>query len=253
MELLALGVALRHLEPTPEGKERPEDSLPSEDPYTLAALRLALLTGMRKSEIIGDKVREIPALPWTAVDLDTARIRLDHHKTARKAGARIVPLSAASCELLESLPRVLGNPYVIPGGITAESLVNLQKSWERVRDAVGTLQEKAKVPKRSRVDVSDVTIHDLRRSFASVAARMGLIVGALLGHGASSVTAGYARIGADPLRDVVEAIGERMAALLAGTVDLEEEAREAKAAKEETQARKTKPSGPAPLNSKVRA
>lgn len=239
-ELVALGAALRHLEPTPEGMDRPEDALPPENIHALAALRLALLTGMRKSEIIGDRERDktthlliekIPALPWTAVDLDAARIRLNHHKTAKKAGVRIVPLSAAACDLLEGLPQVLGNPYVIPGLDPGESLVGLQKIWERVRHAVGVLQEQAKVPKKTRVDISDVTIHDLRRSFASLAARMGypeLIVAALLGHSAGSVTAGYARIGADPLRDVVEAIGARMASLLAGTVDLEAELKAAK-------------------------
>jgi len=82
-----------------------------------------------------------------------------------------------------------------------------------------------------------VTIHDLRRSFASLAARMGypeLIVVALLGHAAGSVTAGYARLGADPLRDGVEAIGARMSSLLDGVVDPEAEA---KTNKEEAGAR----------------
>ena len=237
-ELMALGVALRHLEPTPEHEDRPADALPAVDQYALAALRLALFTGMRKAEIIGDKAREIPALPWDAVDTEAGVIRLAHHKTSRKTGARMVALCAAACDLLEHLPQVLGNPYVIPGGKAGEALVNLQLYWDRVRAAVHGLQEKAKVPKKDRVDLSDVTIHDLRRSFASLAARMGypeLIVAALLGHSAGSVTAGYARLGADPLRDVVETIGARMAALLAGSVDLEAEA---KATKAEAQARR---------------
>ncbi len=245
-ELLALGAALRHLAPTPKGEDRPAEALPAEDPHPLAALRLSLLTGMRKSEIIGDKKREIPALPWSAVDLDEGRIRLDYHKTAKKAGARIVPLCSAACELLDKLPKVLGNPYVIPGALKAESLVGLQSYWERVRDAVPKVQEKAKVPKKDRVDLSDVTIHDLRRSFASLAVRMGyqeLIISALLGHSAGSVTAGYARMGADPLRDVVEAIGTRMAALLDGTVDLEAER---KATKTEAEARKMRARGTGP-------
>jgi integrase len=249
-ELLAVGAALRHMDPTPRGKTRPKDALPAEDVHGLAALRLFLLTGMRKSELIGDRKRDkktraiierIPALPWTAVDLDAAQIRLAHHKTSKKVGARIVPLCAAACELLENLPRVLGNPYVIPGFSIGESLVALQCYWERVRDAVGTLQETAKVPKKARVDVSDVTIHDLRRSFASLGARLGYpdsFVGALLGHSAGTVTQGYARLGFDPLRDAVEVIGARMAALLAGSVDLAKEAEETKAAKEEAAAKK---------------
>jgi integrase len=234
-ELLALGAALRHLEPT-EG-ERPADALEAEEAHGLAALRLSLLTGMRKSEIIGDGRREIPALLWTDIDLEAGTIRLEHHKTSRRKGARIVSLCPPAVDLLEHLPQVLGNPYVIPGRRIGEPLQDLQGVWERVRAAVPALQEKAKMPKKARVDLSDVTIHDLRRSFASLAARMGypeLIVAALLGHAAGSVTAGYARLGADPLRDVVEAIGSRMAALLDGQVDLEAEA---KANKEEAQAR----------------
>jgi integrase len=246
-ELLALGAALRHLEPTPEGEERPEEALPAEDRHALAALRLFLLTGMRKSELIGDRKRDketrtiierIPALPWSAVDLDAGQIRLEHHKTSKKAGARMVLLCAPACELLENLPRVLGNPYVIPGAVIGESLVALQCTWERVRDAVSTLQEKAKVPKKDRVNLSDVTIHDLRRSFASLGARLGYpnsFTGALLGHAAGTVTEGYARLGFDPLRDAVEVIGDRMAALLDGKVDL---AAEVKATKEQAEARR---------------
>ena len=240
-ELLSLGDALRHLDPTPEGEDRPLDALPEENLYALAAVRLALLTGLRKSEIIGDKKREIPALTWASVDLEAARIELTHHKTARKAGTRMVPLCSAACELLEHLPRVLTIPEtfcVIPGGVAGEALVNLQTPWERVRDAVGTLQARAKVPKKDRVDVTDVTIHDLRRSFASLGARMGYpdsFIGALLGHAAGSVTAGYARVGFDPLRDAVEVIGARMAGLLSGLIDLEAEA---KAAKDQAMARR---------------
>jgi integrase len=191
--------------------------------------------------LIGDKVREIPALPWAAVDLEAQQIRLDHHKTAKKAGARIVPLSVAACELLDKLPKLLGNPYVIPGGVIGESLVNLQTPWERVRDAVPKLQEKAKTKPKERVNLSDVTIHDLRRSFASLGARLGYpnsFTGALLGHAAGTVTEGYARLGFDPLRDAVEVIGARMSALLEGSVDLAKEAEEAKAAKEEAAAKR---------------
>ncbi len=224
-ELIALGAALRHLDPAK--KDRPAGALPTEDRHALAAIRLALLTGMRKSEIIGDVVHEIPALPWGAVDLEAGRIRLEHHKTAGKTGSRIVSLCAAAVALLKHLPKVKKNPYVIPGAVKGESLVGLQKIWGRVRDAVPRVQEKAEIPKAEQAKLDDVTFHDLRRSFASVAARMGypeLIVAALLGHAAGSVTAGYARLGADPLREHVEAIGGRMAALLDGKVDLAAEA-----------------------------
>jgi integrase len=101
--------------------------------------------------------------------------------------------------------------------------------WSKVQDAVNKLQEK--LPRKERVDLSDVTLHDLRRSFASLGARLGYpeaFTGALLGHSAGTVTQGYARLGFDPLRDAVEVIGARMAALLAGTVDLDSEVKATK-------------------------
>jgi integrase len=241
-ELIVLGATLRHLEPTPVGKVRAEDALPAEDRHALAALRLALLTGMRKSEIIGDAVHDIPALTWDSVDLIGGHIRLDYHKTSKRAGSRRVALCSAAIQLLKHLPKVKGNPNVIIGLNKGESLVGLQKIWERVRAAVPKVQEKAKVPKKELMHLDDVTIHDLRRSFASLATRMGypeLFSAAQLGHGPKTVTAGYARLGTDPLRDFVEVVGGRMAALLAGKVNLEVEAKAAKKAKADAKAAST--------------
>lgn len=232
-ELIALGQALRAMDAMgDESKRDPEKDPALEDPHALAAVRLLLLTGMRKSEVIGDLSRDIPALKWADVDLETRVIRLVQHKTAKKSGTRLVPLCAPACALLESLPEILGNPHVIPGGIKGQSLVNLQCTWERTRDAVAKIQDKAKTPKKQRVDLGDVTLHDLRRSFASVGARLGypeLFLSALLGHSAGTVTQGYARLGVDPLREVAETIGARIHGLLSGTIDLDKEAEEAKA------------------------
>lgn len=232
-ELIALGIALRAMDPLEDESQRNETKDPArEDLHALAALRLLLLTGMRKSELIGDISRDIPALKWADVDLEARMIRLVQHKTAKRSGTRLVPLCAPARALLESLPEVPGNPHVIPGGIKGQSLVNLQCTWERAREAVAKVQDHARTPKKQRVDLGDVTIHDLRRTVASVGARLGfpeLFLSALLGHAAGTVTQGYARLGTDPLRDVAEAIGGRIHALLSGAIDLEKEGREAKA------------------------
>jgi hypothetical protein len=71
--------------------------------------------------------------------------------------------------------------------------VALPKIWGKVQGAVDTLQAKAETPKKERVDVSDVTIHDLRQSLASLGARQAYpdsITGALLGYVAGTVTRG---------------------------------------------------------------
>ena len=61
-----------------------------------------------------------------------------------------------------------------------------------------------------------------------------MIVAALLGHAAGTVTAGYARLGLEALRNVITEVGGRMAALLDDKVDLQAEAKETK---EKTKAR----------------
>ena len=65
----------------------------------------------------------------------------------------------------------------------------LQKPWSRIR-ALARLE--------------DVRMHDLRHTFASVAAMGGMslpMIGALLGHSQLQTTARYAHLAADPLRE----------------------------------------------------
>lgn len=213
-EILALGAALRKVESPEE-----EDQAPP-SPFPLAAIRLALLTGMRRGELL--------ALKWEWIDLEAREVRIPAaaHKTGAKTRKdRLVLLCEAACSILKALPRKLGNPYVIAGRGKA-ALVCLQTPWETVRAAAKLDDEDPE---------KQVHFHDLRRTFASVATRMGypeLWIGALLGHSAGTVTAGYARASMkdDPLRNALEAIGGRIAGLLDGSIDLAKEAREAKKA-----------------------
>lgn len=133
---------------------------------------------------------------------------------------------------------MLGNPHVACGKTTGEALVNLHAVWDRIRDiATEDARKAGKHGGRMApgIDISDVTIHDLRRTFSSVGARLGypeLWIGALLGHSANTVTQGYARVNADPLREAVEAIGGRIAGLLDGSIDPMKEAEERREGKE---------------------
>jgi len=210
-EIQALGVALTKI----ENPENDDEALSS---HALAAIRLALLTGMRRGEIL--------ALKWEWIDLEAQEVRIpaDSHKTGAKTRKdRVVLLCDAACTLLESLSRKLGNPYVIAGR-GKSALVNLQDPWEEVRKAAGLDHEDPE---------KQVHFHDLRRTFASVATRLGypeIWIAALLGHSAGTVTAGYARADMqdDPLRKALEATGGRIAGLLDGSINLEQEAKEAK-------------------------
>jgi integrase len=134
----------------------------------------------------------------------------------------------------------LGCPYVIParpqtdqdGKIVWEQLISLQLPWVRIREAAG-LSAPGK-PKDG-----DPGLHDLRRTFASVGADLGLkgFVGELLGHAEQTVTDIYTRTAAERLQDAAETIGSRVEGILDGTIDpqAETEARAvAKAAKKTT-------------------
>ena len=205
-------------------------------------LRLALLAGMRKGEILG--------LRWEWVDLEAGEIRLpaEEHKSGRKTGkVRVVRLCSALVEDLRSLTHTLGCPYVIPGhqifdpegrpvrgkdGRPAwQPFTALQNPWERTRIAAG-------LAKVSEPEESDPGLHDLRRTFASVGADLGLkgFIGELLGHAEQTVTDIYTRVAAERLQEAAETIGARIDAILSGRIDPEDEVLARREAKE----RKTK-------------
>jgi integrase len=162
---------------------------------------------MRKGEVLG--------LRWEWVDLENgvARIPPTDHKTGRKTGkARVVHLCRAAVKILKALPHQDENPFVVVGD-PGKALVQLQDPWERLREAAG-------LAVHGKPQDQDPGLHDLRRTFSSVGADMGfpeLIIGALLGHSAGTVTQGYTRMGDDPLHQAAEKIGARVAALLNGT------------------------------------
>lgn len=169
-ELGHLGAALNEAESEGENKE------------AVNAIRLLMLTGCRKSEIL--------TLRWQDVDFENGCLRLPESKT----GAKIVPMGKAALDLLERKPRSEGSPYVFSGSKEGCHLVGLTKIWERIR-------AKAKLP--------EVRIHDLRHSFASVGAAGGdslLMIGALLGHKDAKTTARYAHLAPDPVKGVADRI-----------------------------------------------
>ncbi len=162
----------------------------SGNPYPSAAIKLLLLTGCRRGEIVD--------LRWDHVDFEHECLRLPDSKT----GAKVVYLNAPARVLLQELPRMTDNPRVIPGMRADSASAAIENAWERVRAAAGLV---------------GVRLHDLRHSFASVGAAGGLslpIIGALLGHKHATTTARYAHLSADPLRAANDAVGVRIAAAM---------------------------------------
>lgn len=192
-----------------------------EDFYTLAAIQLYLLTGMRRSELLGDKTKGIPPLTWDDVDREAGYITLKRHKTDKEKGPRTIVLCSAALDLMKALYKkhMIGNPCVIPGSTPGNARSGIHHAWHRIRTAAG---------------IQDVRLHDLRRTFVSVGSDLGLpdyFADAQVGHAAGTVTETYRRVGVNPLFDAVEAIGARIAGLLAGTIDPVKEAEERAQAK----------------------
>jgi len=160
-------------------------------PIAASAVRLLLLTGCRKSEIL--------SLRWEWVDIERGCLRLPDSKT----GAKAVPLASAALELLVEMPRHSG--FVLPAAKGPGHYTGLQKDWERVRE---------------RANLPDLRIHDLRHSFASFAIADGhtlFMVAKLLGHKQARTTEGYAHLASDPLRMAANRTAVRIAAAMKGS------------------------------------
>ncbi|MEQ9350257.1 MAG: tyrosine-type recombinase/integrase, partial [Alphaproteobacteria bacterium] len=161
-------------------------------PEATTAIRLLLLTGCRKNEIL--------SLRWTNVDLDRGCLHLDDSKT----GARTIPLADAAVELLSELPHT--SDWVLPSRRGTGHFTGLTKTWDRIRSHAG---------------LDDVRLHDLRHSFASFAVAGGatlFLVGKVLGHRQSRTTEGYAHLQDDPVRAVANNAAGRVSAAMSRPV-----------------------------------
>ena len=160
----------------------------SESLFIVAAFRLLILTGCR--------LGEIQTLRW---DYITPKgLQLPDTKT----GARRIPLPDAARAVLEALPRLEANPYVIAGKVEGKYATDLQHPWQRIR---------------TRADLQGVRIHDLRHTYASNAVSSGMpiqMVGRLLGHTQLQTTMRYAHLADDPVNQAAEENANRLSAAI---------------------------------------
>lgn len=158
-----------------------------ESPYAIAALRLLILTGCRKNEIL--------TLKRAHVDAHHRCLRLPDSKT----GSKIVHLGAPAIKVIGAIDEVAGNPYFLPGKRDGTHVTDLQSSWERIRKTAG---------------LEDVRIHDLRHSFASIGAASGdslMVIGALLGHRSAKTTERYTHLADHPVKAAADRIADEIA------------------------------------------
>ena len=157
----------------------------------IAAIRLLMLTGCRKSEIL--------TLRWDDVDRTAGEFRLRDGKR----GPRMVPLTTPVLKVLDGIERVEGIPWVIRSQKPGIHLPGLNYYWNRIRGRAG---------------LEGVRIHDLRHSHASRVLALGetlTMIGRLLGHSKVGTTARYAHLVHDAEKAAATRTGDSIGAHLA--------------------------------------
>lgn len=164
--------------------------------YVRAVVWLYLLTGQRREELLSARRDDYDKHEKTLIIRDT--------KNGRQ---QLLPLSPAACSILDALPEVVGNPFLFPGRRKGRHLVNVSKPWHAIRLAAG---------------VSDVTIHDLRRTVGSWLAQHGNtlhLIGRVLNHTSERTTRIYARFATTHVRQALDDHGVRLLAAAAEVKD----------------------------------
>ena len=166
-----------------EHAEREGESLKQAD-----IIRLLLLTGCRKSEIVG--------LRWSEVRGNALEL------ADSKTGPRKVPLNSQARCILGRQPRGQ-SPFVFPSPLDASRPHGDRlRLWYRVRREAG---------------IEDVRLHDLRHTHASHAVMNGVpvpVVSRMLGHSNVRMTLRYAHLGDRDVEEAAERVGQAIAAII---------------------------------------
>ena len=153
-------------------------------------VRLLLLTGCRRGEIVD--------LRWSEVQADG--LALGDSKT----GPRRVPLNIQARRILDRQPQT-ESPFVFPSLLDpSRPRSHVLSIWDRVRKEAG---------------IEDCRLHDLRHTHASHAVMNGVpvpVVSRMLGHSNVRMTLRYAHLGDRE----IEAEAERIGAVVAGLIGL---------------------------------
>lgn len=181
----------RHRYLTPDELQRFTVALGGlKDQQAANIFRLLLLTGARRGEV--------QSMRWADIDL-ASEVWTKPASSTKQNRMHRLPLNGPTLVLLRALPQE--GEYVFPGRGGDGHRVEIKAQWAAVLRAAG---------------ITDLRIHDLRHSHASLLAGAGLslpIIGALLGHSSPSTTANYAHLMDDPLRAATEKVGNLVAPL----------------------------------------
>ncbi|MEP7172519.1 MAG: integrase family protein [Aestuariivirga sp.] len=155
---------------------------------------IALFTGMRRSEITG--------LKWEYLDLVERVLTIPRTKNGEPLQ---LPLADHLVQLFRQRQTFVGqSEYVFPSRSKSRHVTEVKSMVDRVRTASGV----------------EFTLHDLRRTFISIAESLDIPYYALkrlLNHRMNGdVTQGYIVIGPERLREPVEKVATHILALVSG-------------------------------------
>lgn len=167
----------------------------SQCPHLYPITLIALLTGMRRGEILG--------LRWCDIALEEKRLVLHRTKNGDK---RILPLVGPLLQILQELhlSRYDGSrdEDFLFAGRNGKKPINFRQSWKlALKKAV----------------ITDLKFHDTRHDFISFASELGYplhIISLLVGHRSHSITATrYSHLNLEHAAEVLEHVGNEMRAL----------------------------------------
>ena len=153
---------------------------------------ISLLTGVRKSNVL--------AMAWKDIHLGRAEWSLP---TTKNGQPQTITLTAEAVEILQARQSV-HEDWVFPGTGQSGHLEEPKKAWQRILTRAG---------------LTDLRIHDLRRTLGSWQTKTGAslaIIGKSLNHKSPQSTLIYARLDLDPVRESVDRATAAM--LVAGGV-----------------------------------
>ena len=150
------------------------------------ALKLLLLTGMRKNEVLQGQ--------WQHVDVERGIWFVPHTKNGK---AHHVVLNEEAKALLRAMPKV--SDWVFPGRDGSKPLVEVRRCLNQLALAAG---------------IPALRVHDLRHSFASLCAQSGvplLQIKSLLNHASLTTTQRYAHLTHNDLQVASQTVSDVIA------------------------------------------
>lgn len=161
----------------------------SSNPDLYLAVLLALTTGGRQAETMG--------ATWKQIDLSRATLQLEETKNGSR---RALHLVAPVLELLRERAKVrrIDTDLVFPSKVNPAQPVDLRTPWEAAL---------------KRADIQDFHWHDLRHTFASMAAMNGATLpelAALLGHKTLAMVQRYAHLSPAHTASLAERVASKM-------------------------------------------